>query len=108
MYMQEEEYPANTKELVGGYVSTKDGSSLVAAQVTLAVLASTVTNPPIDTVWHTPAISSQVTDSKVKVAVMIGPGQTYTLTPGRYRVWFNISDAPEIPWRPHHDTFKVV
>jgi hypothetical protein len=38
---------------------------------------------------------------------MIGPGQTYPLTPGWYRVWFRVNDLPETPIRPGQ-TFKVV
>lgn len=105
---KEEKYAANTKELVGGYVSTQDGSPLVGTQIEMAVLAADVESPPIGTVWHTPSLVTTISTSKVKAQLMIGPGQVYTLTPGRYRCWFKIADAPEEAWRPHVVTFRVV
>jgi hypothetical protein len=105
--LPDDEYVVNTKELVGGYVSTSDGGVLSASSVEIAVLDADVASPPSNTTWHVPTLASQVTTSKVKAMVMIGPGQTYPLTPGWYRVWFRVNDLPETPIRPGQ-TFKVV
>ena len=76
----------------------------------IAILLSTVTSPPAssDPVWKTPDIVEQTNSYTVKAMVMAGPGQTFVLAVGRYRVWFLITDAPEESMIPSPTTFRIV
>lgn len=80
--------PRESREFVGPLAVTVDGTPTTAYEV--AVLADG-TRPNASS-WRAP---DNVGGS---LGVLVGPGGTYELAPGNYRIWARVTDAnPESP-----------
>lgn len=109
MSCEEDSYPQFSKDLVGGYVYTRDKAPLVAAAVEITILLSSVVSPPATGVtWVVPDIATQVNTYTVRAQVLKGPGTLFVLVPGKYRVWYRVQSNPENSFVSNPSTFRVV
>jgi hypothetical protein len=90
------------KHLVG--IRVISDHSFEASAIKLAVLDDDVTSPPVDTTWTTPTVVSGVTQTTIggvttwscDASITRGPAGTLTIGVGRWRVWAQITDTPEV------------
>lgn len=91
------EFPLESREWVGPFTVTKTvqstGQIIISTDWKIAVLpsGSRPTIDPPEGLWQTPLTLDD------GMGVMVGPGTTYVLARGTYRVWIQVPDINEEP-----------
>lgn len=84
-----------TLEYVRVSVTETGGQPIASTTVQLALVPGRV---PTEQDWHSGVWQTEPGPSRT-AAILVGPGGTLELPPGRYDVWYRFDDTPERPAR---------
>ncbi|HEY9371461.1 hypothetical protein [Streptomyces sp.] len=93
----EAQRPAITLEYFGVEITTS--SVLDAQPVHLAFVDMDTASSPVSGDWKVAAWVGTAGTTRT-ARVLLGPAGAVTLAPGKYMVWYKVTDSPEIPARP--------